>query len=180
MEYTQSEQRCIPSSFKKFRMLWKQQSIPESDGYITSNTVSDIRCTDAAFASCNKLRSSECESKRVSVRTWYAILSTYMWFCFYEVRTNFDTARIHGTNRLSLSPPVRSRANTRMLTANDSYVRQIPKCGVERYDTGSTTNNQRERSPSEKFGVFKRVKVIGAVAPVMAWLLFLRSRPLKF
>ena len=49
----------------------------------TSNTVT---------RKSERLRYSWCESKRVSVRTWYAFLSTYIRMNFYEVPFNFDTA----------------------------------------------------------------------------------------
>ena len=64
-----------------------------------------MRQTDAASRAVNELRSSECEPKRVRVRAWYAILSTYEWSHFSEVMTNFGTAHNYGANRQSLSSP---------------------------------------------------------------------------
>ena len=56
-------------------------------------TVSDIRSYDAARGSV-KLRECRCESERVSVRTWYAFLSTYCRIDFNEVPLTFDTAHM--------------------------------------------------------------------------------------
>ena len=63
------------------------------------------------------LHESGCESKRVSVRTWYRFVCIYTWIYFNEDIFNFDIAHIYGSNRRCLSSPEKT------LTCLFSWVR---------------------------------------------------------
>lgn len=100
MTSLKAERNGASSSFEEFGYLRKRGRYLEPLVYNTTHVSRDKKHGDAHS---ERLRYSWCESKRVSVRTWYAFLSTYDRMNFYEVPFNFDAAH---TKRGKPSKPV--------------------------------------------------------------------------